>query len=550
MSIYKKTLLFSFLVVGICYANSLPNRFILDDIPIIAANPEIRSISPLKFLSSPYWTKEQNGGIYRPLTILSFSIDYALWQDWPPGFRLTNLLLHVLNGWLVLLLARSLTGSDVTALASMVIYLAHPVHTEAVAGIVGRSELLAAGAFLGSWLLFRQRRTGWAACLFLLSLLSKENAIVLPGVLLLDLWLSRSKCSFELKKESIRLVIIGAVAVLYLVLRFTVLQGIGVPTSAQYLGGEMTTTERWMTSGRVFLKYFLLTFAPVSLAGDYDFNTIPLATFWDWDAWAGLVSVLAMVIGAILVRRINWQLSLGLLFPFIALITVSNWIVPISVLMAERFLYLPMFGVALAGGILFAGIPRRSMRSVIGAGVFVLAVLLCVSHNYVWSDDLTFYGNMVRVAPENAKGRLGYGFALIQAGRGADAERELEEGLRILPDSPALLSTLALARMTPTGCDRSFPLLNRALSINPKHADTLRRLADCLYRTGDKTQAEWMYRQALENTPFPDSLLLFTWGMSLEETGQKAAAVTAYERAALIDPRNNFIRLKIADLKR
>ena len=64
----------------------------------------------MRYLSEPYWAGYKFGGIYRPLTIFSFSIDYAVWQRWAPGFRLTNLLLHSLNGWLVFLVASTLIG--------------------------------------------------------------------------------------------------------------------------------------------------------------------------------------------------------------------------------------------------------------------------------------------------------------------------------------------------------------------------------------------------------------------------------------------------------
>jgi tetratricopeptide (TPR) repeat protein len=241
--------------------------------------------------------------------------------------------------------------------------------------------------------------------------------------------------------------------------------------------------------------------------------------------------------------------SLGVIFPLVALFPVSNWVLPIAVLMAERFLYLPLFGVALAFGIAFSEIRSRERRYLVAAGGFLCALILCVGHNYVWRNEYTFYENMIRVAPQNAKARLGYGFALIEAGRKPEAEEHLQAGLRILPDNPALLSTLALARMTPGDCSQSFPLLNRALEINPKHGDTLRRLADCLYREGDKAGAADVYSRAVDNSPFPDALMLFMWALSLEEIGQKDSALRVYQRANLIDPANLFIREKLAALK-
>src|SRR5438105_3985288 len=182
----RRAFILSIVLVGLCYVNSLPNDFVFDDSPIVSSNPAIRAITPIRFLTSPYWTKQQYAGIYRPFTIFSLSVDYAIWKRWAPGFRFTNLAVHAINGFLVFLLCGSLLGPGPVPLVAMIIYLVHPVHTEAVTSIVGRSELFAACFFLAAWLLFRRGRTAWAAVAFLLALLSKENTIVLPAILMLD----------------------------------------------------------------------------------------------------------------------------------------------------------------------------------------------------------------------------------------------------------------------------------------------------------------------------------------------------------------------------
>lgn len=547
MSSEKNIFILCLLVVGLCYANSLPNDFVGDDLPIVAANPALRSISPLQFLKSSYWTKEQSAGIYRPLTVLSLSVDYALWHRWPPGFRAVNLLIHALNGWLLFLIARSLVGPGTIPIAASLIYLMHPVHTEAVTTIVGRSELLGACFFLSAWLFFRRGRTGWAVAMFILSVLSKENAIVLPAVLAFDIFLSNG-C--ELKKVLqawTKLVALGIAAIAYLGLRFWVLGGLGVPAAMQYRGGTLFYVERWMTSGRVFLRYLRLTLAPVDLAGDYDFNTIPIAHPGNWDAWLGIGVVAGVLAAAYWFRRRNWSVSMGLLFAVTALVPVSNWIMPISILMAERLLYLPMIGLALAGAVLFASIPFR-YRTLIGAGSLTMALMLCVAHNYIWRNEFTYYRNMVRVEPNNVKARIGYGFALVQVGFKDEAADQLQAGLRILPNNASVISTLALTKMTLKSCTDAWPLLDRALEINPNHGDTLRRIADCFMREGRIQDAEAAYRRAVNHIPFPDSLFFLTWALSLEETGQKKEALAAYERAALIDPQNVLIKNKLATL--
>src|SRR5262245_15864254 len=181
----------SCLLVALCYLNSLPNDFVFDDGPIVASNPAIRTIDPIKFVKSPYWTTQQYGGIYRPFTIFSLSVDYAIWKRWAPGFRLTNLALHAVNGFLLFLLCTGIVGEGIVPLAAMLIYVTHPVPTEAVTGLFGRSELFAAAFLLSAWVLFRRGYTLWPAVLFAIALLSKENSIVFPGILILEFFLSR-----------------------------------------------------------------------------------------------------------------------------------------------------------------------------------------------------------------------------------------------------------------------------------------------------------------------------------------------------------------------
>jgi protein O-mannosyl-transferase len=216
----------------------LPNDFVFDDGPIVASNPAIRTIDPIKFVKSPYWTTQQYGGIYRPFTILSLSVDYAIWKRWAPGFRLTNLALHAMNGFLLFLLCTSIVGEGIVPLAAMLIYVTHPVHTEAVTSLVGRSELFATAFLLAAWVLFRRGHTLWPAVLFAMALLSKENSIVFPGILVLEFFLSRSP---EVPRPAAvrsllgRIAVMLLVAVAYLGLRFSALGSLGIPASAQYI---------------------------------------------------------------------------------------------------------------------------------------------------------------------------------------------------------------------------------------------------------------------------------------------------------------------------
>ena len=150
--------------------------------------------------------------------------------------------------------------------------------------------------------------------------------------------------------------------------------------------------------------------------------------------------------------------------------------------------------------------------------------------------------------PENVKARIGYGFALAQGGFRDEAAAQLQAGLKILPNNPSVISTLALTKMTRQSCTDAWPLLDRALEIDPNHGDTLRRIADCYLREGRIPEAQAAYGRAVGHIPFPDSLFFLSWGLALEETGNKEDALSAYQHAALIDPQNNLIKNKVAAL--
>jgi tetratricopeptide (TPR) repeat protein len=534
LSLY--TFFFCVLLVAVCYTNSITNAFILDDVLIVAANERIRSVQPIQFLQQPYWQDQEHSGIYRPLTIFSFSVEYSIWKAWPAGFRLTNLFLHALNGWLVFLIVQGLVGSPLAAWASATVYIAHPVQTEAVVSIVGRSELLAASLFFAAWLAFRKGRTGWACLAYFFSALAKESAITFPAVAALDMALGETglRKMFQSWK---RFAALAASGVAYLTLRFYVLGGLGIPATGQYVQGAWTTSQRLITSGRVFLEYLRLLFVPVNVTGDYDFNSIPLATVRDWDAWLGLVLILGSIFVALWNAKKRPGLSIGILFVFVTLLPVSNWVLPIAMLMAERFLYTPLFGFSLLAGLCWSCIPNVEIRRLTAIGFLAVATILCISHNYIWQDTLTFHTNVVQMSPNNARGRLGYGYALMRLGKFDDARAQFEEGLRILPKSAPLLAGLAGAVMRTDGqCERVRPILTRTFAVAPGQWQGLWILGDCLRTEGIIELAERSYGLAVQNAPFPDGRLLISWGNALERLGKVSEAQAAYDRGAKIDP--------------
>ncbi len=175
-----------FLVVAVCaavvYLGALWNRFAFDDLPIVLWNSLFRQPGAWRrAFASSYWPPEMGGGMYRPLTVASYAVDWLVARA--AWFHAVNLLWHAGTSVAVAALARRWAG-DNGALAAGLVFAVHPVHVEAVANIAGRAELMAAlFAVLAVYAALARDRIGWSALAGALALLCKENGAVVPALI-------------------------------------------------------------------------------------------------------------------------------------------------------------------------------------------------------------------------------------------------------------------------------------------------------------------------------------------------------------------------------
>src|SRR5437868_432836 len=165
--IRRRVVLFAVLIAALAvlpYVNALRNEFVLDDIAIVVENPLIRDVSNIgQIFTTNYWrTGGVDGsiidsGLYRPLTVFSYAVDYSLWKLNPAGYHLVNVALHAITSVLVFFLALDVLASPMAATVAAAIFAVHPIHTEAVTSIVGRAELLAALFFIAAFWFARLR---------------------------------------------------------------------------------------------------------------------------------------------------------------------------------------------------------------------------------------------------------------------------------------------------------------------------------------------------------------------------------------------------------
>jgi protein O-mannosyl-transferase len=395
-----------YLVVGavaiIVYIGALWNRFALDDNPVVLFNPLLHASGSVwrAFLTS-YWPPQVGGGLYRPLTMASYAVDWRIGQvAW---FHAMNVAWHAGASVLVAVLVRRWSG-DRAALVSGLLFAVHPVHVEAVANIVGRAELMAAlFALLAVYAALGCDRVGWSAAALVGGLLSKENAAVVPGLIVWGWMLGLARPS--------RRRMLGyaaswiAVAAAYAVTRETILNPLSrIENIAPVFVGAAPWAVR-LTAVAAFADVARLLVFPLTLRVDYSPAERTLVTSpLDPRFVLGLLCLVALggLIG-LAWRRGRRVEAFGLGWIAIALLPVANLVFPVGVLVAERTLYLPSAGLALAAGAWLADLAPARWR-VVAAALVVAGGVRTALRVPVWRDLNTVVLSELEDSPRSYDG--------------------------------------------------------------------------------------------------------------------------------------------------
>lgn len=364
------------------YVGALGNEFAFDDVAVIPNDPRIVNAQITELFTRPYWVNTALG-LYRPFTSLTFALDWFASGGTAAWFHFTNLVWHMLASVLAYALLLKFFR-PVAALAGGLIFALHPVHVEAVANVVGRSELIAATFFFAACLVWSTRalsaltRSLLAAVCFTFALFAKESAITLPAVLLLiDAVQSDSRLT-GLWRRWLEYVPLVVVAIVFVVIRWNVVGGIAPASVDPSLDLATTTPLRLLTALQAWPVYVKLLFFPRTLLADYGPRILMPLNGWTPSATLGLTIVVASLIGsAVALARGERLWGLGLLWFPITILPVSNFFFPIGVVVAERTLYLPSFALCIGVAALVsqpAVITYRHTRVVLAAVLILLAV--------------------------------------------------------------------------------------------------------------------------------------------------------------------------------
>jgi len=514
----QRALALAVLLIAIAvYANSVANGFAYDDVYIIQKNERVHRLGDLRNIwLTPYWPMQGTVyGLYRPLAIFGYAVQWAISGGEPWLFHVVNVVVHAGVSLLVFVLLVRLT-SPMGALLGAALFAVHPVHTEVVANVVGQAELVAAAASLAACILFIGRPAepvGWGrwlaiAGLYAVAMLAKESAIVLPALLAaVDLAHERRRgwhSSLIAHARTIlpAIVLLAPVAIAFLGLRVHVLGSVTGTDAAPWLP-FLREDGRVFVALRAWLEYVRLLFWPMDLSADYSPGVIVPVTSITPAVLGGAGFLAATIIFTLALPR-RPDVGLPAAWFLFAILPVSNLLVPVGIVVAERTLYLPSVAVSIVAAYACLALQsderRFRIRRLAAAAVAVVLVLFAgrtVLRNPEWKSTDTILAALLRDHPESYRAQW---YAAHLASQRRDTEAAAEHwGLacRLWPRDAVLLTECGAHYLRAASPQRAVEYLEASREMKPDVARTHALLAQAYLEIGRAEDALRAAEQAM-----------------------------------------------------
>lgn len=582
------------LAAFILYGNTLQNGFVLDDFSAIVENRFVQrgadGISDIftTHYRKGYWSSP--GDLYRPLVLSSFAIEYQYAQGDPYLHHLINILFYAGIGILLFHLISNWLPNQHSLLPLLValLFLAHPIHTEVVANIKSRDEIMSLFFALSSLLAldkyFRSQKMSWLIVMgivFLLALLSKESSLVYLLVIPL------TATFFYEPKKSDFYKILGVLilpALLFINLRH---QALSEQTETIPIKISLTTGDpisQILLSGYHLLLYLYKLVFPVSLASQYpEYSQGPTS----FVSVMGITGLLLHV--GLLYYGFKWFKKKDIkgyivLFYLITHFLHSNLILVIGTYFGERLLFTPSVAFSMASGLcIMYLISKFNIKTARMVTIIILIIYsgITIHRNNEWFSNTTLYAADVVKQPESALLNYWQSLELTETEYLASLSesekkrslntglKHLEKALEINPNYGEALAQIALVYYKSGDNVKALAAYEKALDqgkgsvnalnnvaaiyfgqgdfnkaksyyeqtvkINPYHKDAWGNLGITYAQIGEFSQAENAFRKAIEINP-NNGQLYFYLGMTLNQLGKTNDATVYFEKAFEIDP--------------
>lgn len=492
-------------------------------------------------------------GPSRPMLMLSYWVNTQISQQDTFSFHLFNLLFHCTTSVLIFLIVRRLldwSGSEAlhepshrTLLAAFaaLLFLFHPVQTESVAYIAGRSESLSgffAAAAIAAFLYRRTTAISWprAAAVVALSgaaMLSKEQAVAIPALfLLIDFWWNPGFSLRGIRGNWKLYLPLAACATAGVALLWKMILGIGTGGSAGFGMKDFTWYQYLFTQFRALFVYLFTFVVPVNLTLDWDF---PISrSILDHGSLAGLLVLLAFAAAAWHYRR-RFPLAAFGYFAFLLLLAPTSSILPIKDPVAERRMYLPIVGLLLILVDLLGRLKLdRKTLSIVCAIVLLFAVGLTHARAWVWADAVSLWEDTARKSPNKARAHFQLAFAYYEQGRFDRAIAEFQKTSELEPPNYNLLVDWAEVYDAANQLDPALAKLRQAAALEPT-AHVYSQIGRNYAKRSRWSEAMDAFNTAEKIDPGFPSTYAYK-GLLHLANNNPAAAVPEFQHALRLDP--------------
>lgn len=480
------------------YIGTWEHGYVYDDEIVIQKNTHVQDgisgIGDIWTNNYLHGVEQYNDGLYRPLSPTMFAIETEFFGQNPTIGHVINILMYGLVCLFVFLFIRGLTnGNDMLALVGGLLFAAHPIHTEVVANIKSRDEIMAAlFGFAALYFTVKETKLNYGniaiVCgLFLMSLFSKESAIAFAVVIPLVYWFKTREASREFIILSIALV---AIALPWYRLHEHIIASMEAEVD-EGLFSEMSNAvlmmddkiDQMATGLLITMHYVYKSIIPYPLINDYSPNAIEGIRF---ASATGMFCFLFLTVlfgfGAYLFYKKRNIAGLGILVFFLLLAPVSNVFLPIGTTMGERMAFAPSLGVILGLVALFNYFKLKDKQKLYAlGGLMVLFSIITWTRAAQWESNIKLYSVDVKTQPKSFRTHYNYATALNKS----VGERT---GDQLTPTDKERLDT-AIVHFT------------KALEVKPNYADGILNLGNAYRRLGDTEKARELYANLIKTKP-------------------------------------------------
>lgn len=494
------------------YLGSLGHGYVLDDNLIITNNSYVQQgfsgISDIISKNYANGFQNFNDGLYRPLSVVSFAIEHALFGENPAISHLINALLYGLAIYFLSIFLIALTKQEKLALIIAVLYAVHPIHTEVVANLKGRDEIMALLFISAASTLFLKfiktnntKQLISIAFIFTLALFSKESAVTYTAIFVLLFWFLKIE-----KQQIIKLsAAISLPVILFLFIRALVLSNAGEVDSgvSNLLQNPLIENdgfiERLSTASSIQWIYYQRLFFPINLVHDYSYSAVPVSKFNSIASILGFLLTLSFLALGVFgtIKRKLW--GFGIMFYFITIAVVANVFILIGAIAAERFLFLPSLGWAIAIGSLVYQL--KNEKAVLGlvATIGLIFSVLTVNRAKDWESNFTLFTGDVNKADQSARAHYNAATAFnneakreprMAANYRAEAIKHHKQAIEIWPEYQDAYNNLAIVYMESSKFDAAIDILKTMLARYPSYNKAYYNLCVSAFNAKDYALAE------------------------------------------------------------